>query len=606
MNLFIVLLSHLFLSNSLKISGSDLIIKKLNEYRVKTVFGYTGGANLKLFDSLYRSNIKTIINRNEQCCGFSAEGYSKSSGKLGVVITTSGPGLTNIITPLQDSYSDGVPLLAISGNVASNKIGTSAFQECDATALTKPCVKYNKLIKKISDLESSIDVAIQTAYQGRKGPVHLDICSNVFSEEIHIPDQVYSEFDEIYMKEQKEQIKKTTIIPSFKKEYDLVIEDYDKLKVFYEIFTALRKSEKPVLIVGQGCKRYYEEIRTFMEFFNIPTATTLHGLGIIDETNDLSLKMLGMHGSAYANIAIQNADLIIGLGYRFDDRTIGNPQNYGLCAKNGYGIVHIDISEEKIEEVKKIINPTYSLQIDVRDFLKKINNLVDELYMKQPKRYSWIKYIQNLKYIYSFHKNKKDEEPDMTIPYIITQLSNKLKDFKNYLITTGVGVHQMQVAQYFTWKYPNTIITSGSQGTMGVGVPFALGAQLANPDKLVICIDGDGSFMMTCQDLMTISEYNIPIKILIMDNQNLQMVSNWQDDFYEKKRAGSKLKNPNFVKLANSMGISSLYCNHVDEIDDCLNEVIYSTYPLLIHFQVKETKCLPFVAPGRALHDMIL
>jgi len=559
-----------------KITGADLIIKKLNQHNINTVFGYPGGANLKLMDALYQSNIRTIVNRHEQFSGFSAEGYSRASNSIGCVITTSGPGLTNIITPLQDAYSDGIALLAISGQVDSSKLGSSAFQECDATALTKPCTKYNKIIKNIFELEQSLDLAIEFAMKDRKGPVHLDICANVFNEELY--------YDEIKKYEGKPKVQYL---------------NYIQTTAFYDIFNVIKRAKNPVLIVGQGGNRYYLNIRKFIKHFNLPTTTTLHGLGIIDENDELALEMLGMHGSYTANNAIQQADLIIGLGYRFDDRTIGNINLYGINAKNNFGIVHIDISPEKIDEVKKVINPTYSLLMDCNDFINKMMEISDITNLKINNR-EWITHLNILKNKYPF-KNEKS----MSIPYIINKLNNKLEKKDNYIICAGVGVHQMNIAQHFKWKYPNTFLTSGSQGSMGSCLGFAIGAQLAHPDKLIICIDGDGSFMMSCNDLITIVENKLPIKIFIMDNENLGMVSNWQDDFYNGNRAFSTLQNPNFVQLANSMGIASVKCDDINNIDSCLNE-INNDYPLLIHFKVKQEKCLPFVAPGKALDDMII
>lgn len=579
MKLLLLLIQNTLIS-SFKINGANYIIKKLNQYGIDTVFVYPGGANLKLMDTLSKYNIQTIVNRHEQFSGFSAEGFSKSSNKIGCVITTSGPGLTNIITPLQDSYSDGIPLLAISAQVDSKKLGTSAFQECDAVALTKPCTRFNKLIKNIFELHEYFDMAIRIATTTicRKGPVHLDICSNVFNEEIFITE----DFDYFRLPVKYEN-----------KFFPIGNENHVR-----DIYNVITKASKPVLIVGQGCSKDYENIRNFINKFNLPTTTTLHGLGIIDEHDILALEMLGMHGSYAANNAIQQADLVIGLGYRFDDRTIGNVDLYALNAKNNLGIIHIDISPEKIDEVKRIINPKYSLLMDCNNFVNKMFEISDSNIFK--KNNEWIEYLNLLKQQYPFKVTK-----GMNIPNIIQQLSDKLQNKQNYLICAGVGIHQMNTAQHFKWKYPNTFLTSGSQGSMGSCLGFGIGAQLANPKKNVICIDGDGSFMMSCNDLMTIAEYNLPIKIFVMDNENLGMVSNWQDDFYDRNRAFSTLKNPDFCKLANAMGIQSIMCENEEDINNCL-DLICCNYPLLIHFKVKQEKCLPFVKPGKALDDMVL
>jgi len=581
MKLLLILLQNTLIS-SFKINGANYIIKKLNQYGIDTVFAYPGGANLKLIDTLSKYNIQTIVNRHEQFSGFSAEGFSKSSNKIGCVITTSGPGLTNIITPLQDSYSDGIPLLAISAQVDSKKLGTSAFQECDAVALTKPCTRFNKLIKNISELHEYFDMAIRIATTsiGRKGPVHLDICSNVFNEEIFITE----DFDYFL-----------TPVKYENKFFPIGNENYVN-----DIYNVITKASKPVLIVGQGCSKYYENIRKFVKKFNLPTTTTLHGLGIIDENDKLALEMLGMHGSYAANNAIQQADLVIGLGYRFDDRTIGNVDLYALNAKEKLGIIHIDISPEKIDEVKKIINPKYSLLMDCNNFVNKMFEISDISNTDIKDNNEWVKHLILLKQQYPFKITK-----GMNIPNIIQQLSDKLQYKQNYLICAGIGIHQMNTAQHFKWKYPNTFLTSGSQGSMGSSLGFAIGAQLANPKKNVICIDGDGSFMMSCNDLMTVVEYKLPIKIFVMDNENLGMVSNWQDDFYDRNRAFSSLKNPDFCKLANAMGIQSIMCEDEKDINNCL-DLICCNYPLLIHFKVDQEKCLPFVKPGKALDDMVL
>ena len=551
------------------------------------MFGYPGGSNLKLFDQLY-NDTDILVNRHEQFSGYSAEGYSKSSkNNIGVVITTSGPGLTNIITPLQDATSDGVALLAISGQVDKTKLKTSAFQECDAISITSSCVKYNKLITNILELEYELEKAFKIATTNRKGAVHLDICSNVFNDIIE--DNHIIEYDE-----------STTKIA-----FDINIHNdiVDKFFMLNNIKNALIKSKKPVIIVGQGCIECFQEIRNFCDINNIPVCTTLHGLGLIDETSLYSLGMVGMHGNYAANMAVQQSDFILGIGYRFDDRTTGHLDYYGINARNHYGIAHVDISPEKILEVKKQINPKYSLNMSIKKFINKLTHSLQYKLDNNKNNYvKWLNVINRWKNIHNFTST-----PDMTITHISEKLSNELnkKDI-DFLITTGVGVHQMQVAQYFTWKKPYSLVTSGSQGTMGVGLPFAIGAKLANPNKLVICIDGDGSFMMSCQELQTINEHNINLKIIIMDNESLQMVQNWQDEFYNSRFSGSKIKNPDFVKLANSMGIDAIKCSSLDTLDDTIDQIINFNGPLLVHFTVKQTKCLPFVAPGKALDDMIL
>lgn len=583
---FVVFLLNIFLLNinSLKLNGAQYIVKKFKSYKIDTVFGYVGGCNLKLFDELYDSDIRIISNRNEQCCGHSAQAYSKISKKIGVLITTSGPGLTNVITPLQDAYSDGTPLFVISGQVHSNKLGTSAFQECNSTALTNSCVKKNILVKDIRTLVNSFDDIYETALKSRSGPVHLDICKNVFNQEIEINENEFNKNDcfDYY---------------NINKNITLKSEQY---KIVREINSLIHKSQNPVIIVGQGCKSSYFLLRNLVDKLNIQVCSTLHGLGIIDGNNKNFMGMLGMHGSLQSNMAVTNADLIIGIGNRFDDRTIGTNESFGLNAKKAYGIVHIDNSQEKIDEVKEIINPNISLKINSKDFINMLHLL--NINTKKDFKYNKIKYTH-----FSADRHNMIHRKDLTIPLIISTLSASLYYNNKFpIISTGVGVHQMQVAQYFKFKYPNKLLTSGSHGTMGVGLPFAIGAQIANPNDLVICIDGDGSFQMTNSDLMTIVDLNLPIKIIIMDNQELQMVSYWQKQFYNSRFSSSKLKNPDFVKLAESYGIKALYCDSIKTLDNIINFILSYKGPLLIHMKIKKVDCLPFVAPNKPLNDMIL
>jgi len=591
-------------SKFLRISGAEFIKKKLLSLKTDFVFGYIGGCNLKLFDELHNSSIKIISNRNEQCSGHSAEAYSKVSNKLGIVITTSGPGLTNMITPLQNAYSDGTPLLLISGQVPSDKLGTSAFQECNSTDITKSCVKKNILIKDIYSLVNNFDNFIEEIYTDRKGPVHLDICKNVFDENIIINEKIL--LSNILSKNKN--ILLSNILGKKNKNIQIKCSQIEQIK------NLLLISKKPVLIVGQGCKENYLILRKFIEKYKLPVCTTLHGLGIIDPDSHYNLGMLGMHGTYQANMAITKADLIIGIANRFDDRTIGTVNTFGLEAKKSFGIIHIDNSLEKINEVKKIINPDISLQIDSKNFFKFIMKL--KKFKKNSIKSTNSFYQTNLlnrKYWMDQINEFKIFNPiqlpnvDLCVPNIVSKLSAILDKNKiNPIITTGVGVHQMQVAQYFKFNYPNNLITSGSQGTMGVGLPFAIGCQIANPNKMVICIDGDGSFQMTSSDLMTLVEYNLPVKIIIMDNKKLQMVSYWQKKFYESRYTSTKLSNPNFVMFANSFGIEGIYCNDINQLDEIIDKIIMSKSPLLVHIEIEDVDCLPFVPPNKALSQMIL
>ena len=577
MKFIIIFLTIFKLLNStkIKINGAKFIVKKLESYGITNIFGYTGGCNLKLFDELYSSPIKIFSNRNEQCCGFSAEAYAKVKGKTGIFITTSGPGLTNAITPIQDALSDGIPLLLISGQVASNKLKTSAFQECDAIKITKACVKKNILIKNIDSLVINFDKYFLETQKNRKGPVHMDICSNVFNEEIFIDDG--------------------ELLPIIKKSNEIKFHK-EKLKIIKTIHNKIISSKKPIFLIGQGVASEYQLFRDFIFKYKIPVCSTLHGLGIMDDSNKYFIGFMGMHGSYRANMAIQNADLIIGLGNRFDDRTVGNINFYGINARNNYGIIHIDNSKQKINEVKKNINPNISLHLDSKKFLSEIINIHQN---KENKKYTLFTKFNKFNFI-----PKKNM---LSIPLIIHKLSEKLNQNNiNYIITTGVGVHQMQVAKYFKFNKPNSLITSGSQGTMGVGLPFAIGCSIAKPNYTVICIDGDGSFQMTSSDLMTLKEYNINVKIIIMDNSKLQMVHYWQTIFYNSNYASSIIKNPNFIKLAQSYDIDADYCDNINKLDYMIDKIINNNSSFLAHFKVSDVDCLPFIPPKNSLDNMIL
>lgn len=560
------------------LTGSQFIMQKLLEKNVNTIFGYSGGSNLHLFNEIKKykdeSKIQFIVNKHEQFLGHSAEGYAKASGKIGCSIITSGPGITNMITPLQDAFLDSIPMICISGQVSSKVLGTRAFQEVNAIGLTKHCTKWNYLIKDSSELEYALEKAFDIAMYGKKGPIHLDICSDVFSSEMKYCKKKYR----------------------FNKFEKKINNDDSQLS---NVLNLLDKSKKPVFILGKGAIHAKDEIRFLSKKFNIPVTTTLHGVGIVDENNDESLKMLGMHGTAYANFAVQKADLIIGIGNRFDDRTVGKLSDFGVLAKQNYGIIHVDIDDFNINIVKKTVYPTMSLKMDSKYFanylIKNLNTL--------PKN-KWLSEILPLKKKYKLSYEILNSNQIKTQD-VIKEISKHIKE-KDYIITTGVGNHQMMTSQYIDWNNPNCLITSGSLGTMGVGIPFAIGSQLAFPNKTVICIDGDGSFMMSMQELATIKEYNLPIKILIMNDERLQMVNMWQDLFYDKNFIATNNKNPSFIKLGKAFGLKTFYCSSKNSLKKTLKNILECNEPLLCEFKVVPDVCTPFVKPGKALNDMLL
>ena len=575
------------------VNVAQYIVERLKYQGVNTAFGYNGGAALPFFDIISKDNeFNLYFNRHEQYSGHSAQAYGKVTNKFGVVITTSGPGFTNVITPLQDAYSDGHSLLCISSQVNSFVLGTDAFQECNATSITKSCVKENNLVTHEKNFPNILEYMINLCSSPRKGPVHLDICKDVFTKKINF-DQIdtYSDFDKVGS---------CDILFNVEKIYNYYEQNDDLVLQFEKVFEKLSKSEKPVLIVGSGGSESYEKIRNMVKKYNIPVATTLHGIGVIDEYNSLSLKMLGMHGSYQANKAVMNADLIIGLGNRFDDRTVGLKEEFGKNARNNHGIVHIDNSKKQLYKVNKYIDTDISINCDVEDFVNYMNN--QDTKNINYKKKSWISNIKKWKGEFTLNEDKNK----LSSNFIIKYLSHKLKDNDNYIITTGVGSHQMVVAQYFNHQYPNRLLTSGSLGTMGVGLPFAIGAQIANPDKQVILIDGDGSFTMSSNEIATIREYNLPIKIFIMNDAKLKMVDLWQDLFYEKRKVGSNYNyTPEFNKISQAYGLRTFTSDHVMNCCKVIDLILQYKGPVLGNFKIDNSYCLPFVPPNKKLDEMV-
>ena len=567
-----------------KITVADYIIERLKDKNISKVFGYNGGAILPFFDKIYKhDNFDVIINRHEQSSGHCAQGYSKVSNNIGVLITTSGPGLTNVITPLQDAYSDATPLLCISGQVNSKTLGTDAFQECNAIEITKSCVKDNAQITSTKNFIKKFEDLINLAERPRKGPVHLDICKDIFTEYIDL----------------------TTFISDITV-YNMIENSKLKFEISNEIIAdllefkaRLDKSKKPIIIAGAGAKNSYKKLRRFIQRYKIPTTTTLHGLGVMDEYDELALNMCGMHGSYEANMALCNSDLIIGIGNRFDDRTVGKLSDYGENARNGQGIIHIDNSIDQIKKVKDLISPELSINIDCEILLKFINDYYYDEYID---RSIWINEINRYKEGF-----KLKYDPNLlTSNYIIYVLSKILKNNDNYILTTGVGSHQMVTAQYFKHRHPNKLLTSGSLGTMGSGLGFAIGAQIANPESTVILIDGDGSFTMSSNDLATIKEYNLPIKIIIMNDKKLKMVDMWQDIFYDKRKIGSSFNYEiNFNKLADCYDIKNYICNNNNILNNLYNMISYDG-PVLFNCMIDKSICLPFLPNNTTLSNMIL
>ena len=561
--------------------GSDIVINSLLKHKVDTIFGYNGGAILPIFDKLYDTDIKYIMNRHEQSSGHSAEGYAKVTGKPGIVITTSGPGVTNLITPLQDSYSDGVPMVVLTGQVPTSVIGSDAFQECNAIELTKPCTKWNYQVRDPGELEYIIDEAFRISLSGRPGPVHIDLPKDIISAEVG---------------SQKTYLSDSIEVADYIKKDEINYKDLD------ELCDIINKAEKVVIYAGQGSNNYSEVVRELAIKANIPVTTTLHAVGVFDEEHPLSLEMLGMHGSAYANYTIQDADLILAIGARFDDRTIGNKSGYAPKAREAEktgsgGIFQFEISKK---QVGKTIVPTKVFLGDCGEYLRYMANK-----LKYNKRSRWISKISRWKKDYPFYY-EKENETDIKTQQVIEEISNQTKNRDDIIVTTGVGNHQMMACQFYKWRYPKRFISSGSLGTMGVGVPFSIGAQLAEPDKTIICIDGDGSFNMTMNELGTIAEYKLPVKIAIMNDSRQQMVYVWQELFFNSRIISTINHNPDYNKLAESFGIYNIVCDSQIDLEERVTEFIEYPGPILANFIVKPDICLPLVAPGKNLDEMLL
>ena len=579
------------------IDAGTIFYNSLLKHKVKTSFIYSGGSVMPLVDKFYKGNIKYYINSHEQNCGHAATGYAKISGRPGIVLVTSGPGITNMITPMLDATNDSTPLIVFSGQVPLSAVGSNAFQEAPAVNLSKNVTKWSYQIRDILEIEGVIDKAFKIAMDKKKGAVHIDIPKCVASAKMPTNEymikqkyynNMYSEDNIIY--EIKEKIKKNT-------------KNYRNDNNLKKIISVINNSNKPVIYLGQGCSEDYKLLRKFAINGNIPVTTTIHGNGIFDENHKLSLRWCGMHGSPVANYCLQDADCIIALGSRFDDRTTGLVSKYAPNTFKAYkegrgGIIHVNIEDS---EIKKVVESHYNFNISCGEFLNKITP-----YLEFNKRTEWIENIEKLKQNHKF--NNKTESNKLYMENVLTSLYEHTLDLKDDVIfTTGVGNHQMQAYQFIKSEYPKKIISSGSLGVMGAGLPYAIGAQIARPDKKVILIDGDSSFNMTLTDMKTIVENNLPVKIAIMNNDSQMMVTIWERLFFEARYTATLNKrNPSFTKLAESYGIPSMYCDNSENLEETVNKFINHSGPILCEFKIEKGICLPLVGPGKALDDMIL
>jgi len=523
-----------------------------------------------------------------------AEGYARASGKPGVVVVTSGPGATNVVTPMQDALMDGTPMVVFCGQVVTSAIGSDAFQEADTVGITRACTKWNVLVKNIAELPRRINEAFEIATSGRPGPVLVDLPKDVTAGTL------------------QRAIPMSSTLPTSVSAATIAARELSRKQLEGSIRRSadlLNIAKKPVIYAGQGILQTPngpELLKELADKAKIPVTTTLQGLGGFDELDPKSLHMLGMHGSAYANMAMQEADLIIALGARFDDRITGAIAKFAPAAKAAAaegrgGIIHFEIMPKNIN---KIVQATEAVEGDVGASLTQMLPLVKTV----QERNEWFGQIDDWKKRFPWAYEKEGENGFIKPQTVVEKLSDLTADRKQEtIITTGVGQHQMWAAQHFRWRHPRTMITSGGLGTMGYGLPAAIGAKVARPDCLVIDIDGDSSFSMTLTELSTAAEFNIGVKIIILNNEEQGMVTQWQTLFYEDRFSHTHQRNADFVKLGDAMGVQAQRCVKPAELEEKLKWLINSEGPALLEVVTdQKVPVLPMVPGGNALHEFIL
>ncbi len=548
-------------------TGAEIIVNTLIEQGVDVMFGYPGGVVLPLFDRLYDAPIRFIIPRHEQGGCHMADGYARASGKVGVVLTTSGPGACNLTTGIANAMMDSVPIVALTGQVRTELIGNDAFQEADTTGVTRPITKHNMIVKDVKELQQTIREAFYIARTGRPGPVLVDIPVDI---------QV--------AKCQLQPLKEISL-PGYKPPQK------GHLRQIKMAAEAINKSEKPVVYVGGGVisANASEELRALAQKANLPVTMTLLGLGSYDQTRPESLDMLGMHGTAYANYAVQECDLLIAVGARFDDRVTGKVKTFAPNAK----IIHIDIDPSSISKNVAVDIPV------VGDAKFILAELVKEVQHKERKE--WFDKIADWKKHYPLRYDTASG--NIKPQYVIEQLWEATKE--RAIIVTGVGQHQMWTAQFYKHTKPRHFITSGGLGTMGYGLPAAIGAQIARPDALVIDIDGDSSFNMTLTEISTAVQYELPIKVCIINNGYMGMIRQWQELFYSKRYSKSSLKNPEFAAVAQVFGAAGITVEKKSEVKNAIAKMLSEKKPCIVDFKVeREENVWPMVAAGKSLHEM--
>ncbi|MDC1160109.1 acetolactate synthase 3 large subunit [Candidatus Pelagibacter sp.] len=565
-------------------SGAEIVFKSLEDQKVEYLFGYPGGAVLPIYDELKNHpSIKHILVRHEQGAGHAAEGYARSTGKPGVVLVTSGPGATNVVTALTDAYMDSVPLVCISGQVPTHLIGTDAFQECDTTGITRPCTKHNWLVKDINDLSRIMHEAFEVATTGRPGPVLVDIPKDIQFAKAK------------YMKPKKEKKLNGKTLNRFNQ------------KDINQLVDLMKKASKPVFYTGGGVinsgPKASELLRELVALTGFPITSTLQGLGAFPGDDNQFLGMLGMHGTYEANNAMHDCDLLINIGARFDDRITGKIDEFSPKSKK----VHIDIDPSSINKIVKV---DLSIVGDVSDVIRSTTNTLKKKNLNleksnKQKISKWWQQIQKWRTKQSLNFINSDT---IIKPQHAVQRLYELTKNQDTYITTEVGQHQMWAAQHYKFNKPNRWMTSGGLGTMGYGLPAAVGVQVAHPKKLVVDIAGEASILMTMQEISTAVQYNLPIKIFILNNQYMGMVRQWQELLHEKNYSESYSEAlPDFVKLAEAYGCVGIRATKPSELDEKIKEMIDVDKPVIFDCHVdQDENCFPMIPSGKPHNQMLL
>lgn len=566
-------------TNGTPVKGAEVVIRCLEKIGVEVIFAYPGGQSIELHQALKNSKLRVVLPRHEQGGAFAADGYARISGKTGCCMATSGPGATNLITGIADAYMDSIPVVFITGQVGASFIGKNAFQETDIIGVTRPLVKHSFLVLKPEDIPSIMFEAFKLASSGRPGPVLVDIPKNIQQAKF-VP--VYPEWKQVHVPNEEHPAVMASDIEAIRK--------------------AISRSKAPCIYAGGGiiASGASEELRQFAHFWNIPVATTLMGLGAFPAEDPLSLRWPGMHGTYCANYAVNECDLLLAFGARFDDRVTGPVKTF---AQDAY-IVHVDIDFSEINKNKRA---DLGIVADIKDVLHELNrNPVRKDYDE------WFRQIAQWKQEHPFKYTPSQPDMPPKPQYVLETLYKMTKG--EAVIVPGVGQHQMWAAQFYKYKYPRQFLTSGGLGSMGFGLPAAMGAKIACPDKLVVNIDGDGSFQMNIQELGTLVAEDIPVKMILLNNQYLGMVAQWEDRFYGSNHCNTILKSrldgksyyPDFVMIANGYGVPGRTVRTSAEVEDAIREMLETDGPFLLDCHTGyEEHVLPMIPPGCSYKDIL-